>query len=147
MGEDEESTMVLLRERSSGNLYPVPVGAFEASAIIIEMEGIVPPRPLTHDVLSAFFRRHRFVFERFELYGADSEGFLGRIHYRRGFRKYSMEVRPSDGIALAIRLGAPIVASREALDAKPPANVPAIPFPARAEDVLFLGDRSAEAGL
>lgn len=112
-----DSPTVLLRDSSGDRCIAVPVGAFEASAIIIEIEGLKPPRPLTHDLLAELFIRHGFKFRSFEIYGRSDEGFLGRIRYRKGVRHYSMEVRPSDGIAIALRLEAPIEADAEMFDA------------------------------
>lgn len=136
--EDEgESPTVLLRDSSGEYLMPVPVGAFEASAIIIEIEGIKPPRALTHDLIAELALRHRFRMIEFLLYGRTDEGFLGRIAYRKGLRSWTMEVRPSDGIALALRLGAPIRADRDLFDA---AAVPACaeaPFRADSGSVLY----------
>jgi len=105
--EGADAPFVLL-QNESGYVLSVPVGAFEASAIIIEAEGISPPRPLTHDILAQLFLRHGFRLQCFELYAKDAEGYLGKLHYRKGFIRHSMEVRPSDGIALALRLGASI---------------------------------------
>ena len=113
-GEAEVPT-VLLRDPDGTAMLAVPVGAFEASAIIIQVEGLQPPRPLTHDVLAELFVRHGFFLDRFELYGKGEEGLLGRLRYRKGLRRFTMEVRPSDGIALALRLDAPISARRDLL--------------------------------
>jgi bifunctional DNase/RNase len=107
---DGDSPTVLLRNPSGDRYITVPVGAFEASAIIIEIEGIKPPRPLTHDLFAELFSRHGCRFTAFEIYSQSDEEFLGRIRYRKGLRGYTMEVRPSDGIALALRLNAPIEA-------------------------------------
>ena len=120
-GEAEIPT-VLLRDPEGTSVLAVPVGAFEASAIIIQVEGIQPPRPLTHDVLAELFLRHGFVLDRFELYGKGEEGLLGRLRYRRGFRRFSMEVRPSDGIALALRLDAPISANKDLVASETASN-------------------------
>lgn len=99
---------VVLKNAEGFITLSVPVGPFEASAIILEIEGIQPPRPMTHDLLAELFIRHRLTLDRFELYDITEEGFLGRLYYHRRWKKYTMEVRPSDGIALALRLEAPI---------------------------------------
>ena len=93
------------------------VGPFEASAIIVELEGIQPPRPLTHDLLSELFVRHHFSLKRIEIYGRLDDRNLARIHYSKGMRKYSMETRPSDAIALAVRLDAPILVDEACIPA------------------------------
>ncbi len=116
LADDGDTPLVLLRDSADGRYLSVPVGAFEASAIIIEIEGIKPPRPLTHDLFAELFSRHGFKFIAFGIYARGDEGFLGKILYRKGFRSYSMEVRPSDGIALALRLGAPIRVEADIFD-------------------------------
>ena len=86
----------------------IQVGPSEASSIIVELEGVQPPRPLTHDLLGELFIRHGFRLEQVQIYDNIADRNLARIHYSKGFRKYSMETRPSDAIAMAIRLTAPI---------------------------------------
>jgi len=139
-GGDGLPVVILLdRDRDAG--LALPVGPFEASAIIIELEGISPPRPLTHDLLAELFREGGLSLERAELYGElgsggwrglpDSLGLafpeggfraagapLARLVYRRGLRRREREVRPSDAIALALRLGAPICAERGLLGSR-----------------------------
>jgi bifunctional DNase/RNase len=135
---EAEVPIVLLRNSAGIPALSVPVGAFEASAIILEIEGIHPPRPLTHDLLAEMFKRHKFRLDGFELYARDAESFLGRLWYHRGLRRYSMEVRPSDGIALALRLEAPITAADDLAE---PAADPARELTAEfllAKDVLYL---------
>lgn len=111
----EGMPVVLLVDERDGIGVPVAVGPFEASAIIIELEGIAPPRPLTHDLLADLFRETGINLERAELYGERETGPLARLVYRRGLARRSREVRPSDAIALAIRLKAPILADRALL--------------------------------
>lgn len=117
---DESPLIVLQDERKSASLR-IPVGPYEASSIILELEGIAPFRPLAHDLLASLFRDHGFLLQFARICDAlpDDEGgerFLARIRYRKGLRSWEKDVRPSDAIALALRLKAPILASREFLD-------------------------------
>jgi bifunctional DNase/RNase len=105
----------MLKETGSDRVLPVVVGPFEASAIIIEMEGMHPPRPLTHDLLAEFFTLHGFTMTGLYICGVLEDSFAAGIRYRKGFRRYEQEIRPSDGIALALRLRAPIYATEEVL--------------------------------
>ena len=108
---DEHSQMpVVILSCVEHNLaFPLSIGPFEASAIIIEMEGVHPPRPLTHDLFSEIFHRHRFQLLSVEIYGRLDDEYLARIRYKARITVHTMEVRPSDGIALALRLHAPIL--------------------------------------
>jgi uncharacterized protein len=105
--EDDEP-IVILEDRVTDRRLLVPVGPFEASAIILELEGIFPPRPLTHDLLAAFFEEGGFSLDAAELFGDAVAGARARLSYRKGLRKFEKEVRPSDAIALALRLGSPL---------------------------------------
>jgi bifunctional DNase/RNase len=107
--------VVLLIDDVEGLGVPVSVGPFEASAIILELEGISPPRPLTHDLLAEIFREAGLSLERAELFGEASSDAQARLVYRRGLSRRTRLVRPSDAIALAIRLKAPIQAERSLL--------------------------------
>ena len=105
--------LVLLHNAEKNVLLPIHVGPFEASSIIVEMEGVQPPRPLTHDLLASLFVRHRMKLTAVEIYGYLEDKQLSRIKYQTRFGSHEMEVRPSDGIALAIRLNAPIYVTDE----------------------------------
>ncbi len=108
--------IVMLAEEAGQRLLPVWIGPSEASAIIVELEKIRPPEPLAHDLLAVLFQRHGLHMERLELYPRPEECSYGaRIVYRQGLRRCSLETRPSDGLALAVRLGAPILGAEELL--------------------------------
>lgn len=100
--------LLLLKNSLEESLIPLPVGPSEASAIIVELENVHPPRPLTHDLLVQFFIRHKFRLRKVEVYSRLDDKFLARLIYTKGLSRFSMEVRPSDGIALALRLDAGI---------------------------------------
>lgn len=120
-GFGDEAPLVVLQNEPRSSSLRIPVGPYEASSIILEVEGIAPYRPLAHDLLATFFRDHGFYLESARIYDAipdenGGERFLSRIRYRKGLRRWEKEVRPSDAIALALRLGAPILAPKEFLD-------------------------------
>ena len=115
---DEESQMpvVILQNPERNRILPLYIGPFEASAIIIEIEGVRPPRPLTHDLFSELFQRHRFQLLSVEIYGKLNDEYLARMRYKTRVSVHTMEVRPSDGIALSLRLNAPILVDEQILD-------------------------------
>ncbi len=117
---DEESQLpaVILEDKGRNYIFPLFIGPFEASAIIIEIEGVHPPRPLTHDLFSEMFRRHRFQLISMEIYGRLEDKYLARITYKTRLSTHTMEVRPSDGIALALRLGGRILVNKTLIDQK-----------------------------
>ena len=115
---DEESQMpiIILQSEETNRIIPLWIGPFEASAIIIEIEEVKPPRPLTHDLLSEFFLKHHYKLKYVYIYDFIDDSHIAKIVYKKGFKSYSLEIRPSDGIALALRLKAPIYASPKVAD-------------------------------
>lgn len=118
LDEPDGSPIVVLEDRSHSRQIELPAGAFEASAIIMELEGIVPPRPLTHDLLADLFQEGGFFLDEVVLAPAgNTGGARARLDYHKGLRRLSKEVRPADAIALALRLDAPIAAEPRLLGA------------------------------
>jgi bifunctional DNase/RNase len=137
--------IVMLGEEAGQRLLPVWIGPSEASAIIVELEKIRPPQPLAHDLLAVLFQRHGLHMERLEIYPRPEDCAYGaRIVYRQGLRRCCLETRPSDGLALAVRLGAPILGAEELLS---PSQVSALlhGLAGSPRGVLFL--RAPGAGL
>lgn len=106
--------IILENSDEKQNLH-LSIGPFEASAIITQMENIHLPRPLTHDLFSDLLTKHKFKLTKLYIYKVVQDKYYSRIYYKRGFRSYSMEVRPSDGIALIIRHGGIIETNGEVL--------------------------------
>lgn len=115
--EQKKIPVILLANKQLGSVLALPLGPSEASAIIVELEGARPPRPLTHDLFADFLDKHHFTLERVEIYGKMKETYFSRIVYSKGLKRFSLECRPSDGIALCLRRGAAITADRELLQA------------------------------
>jgi len=112
MPSEEASPVVVLEDNGGGELA-VSVGAFEAGAIVMELEGLSTPRPLTHSLLAQLLREQGIALRRVELYGlygADQDGFMARIIYGRGLRSWTRDVRPSDALAMAAVTKAPVYA-------------------------------------
>ena len=114
--DSEKMPIAVLCDDESRRVLPLWIGPSEANSIIVRLEEIQTPGPLTHDLLASTFVRHGLRMDRLEIYRhEESCGCAARICYHRRFRRYAMEVRPSDGLALAVRLQAPVVASEELL--------------------------------
>lgn len=115
--EHKKIPVILLSNKDLGSVLALPLGPSEASSIIVELEGARPPRPLTHDLFAEFLDKHRFTLERLEIYGKTEETYFSRLIYSKGLKRYSLECRPSDGIALCLRGGAAISAEKALLRA------------------------------
>lgn len=94
---------------------PVVIGASEAQAIALKMEGIVPPRPLTHDLFTGL--GHAFGIELVEvfIYRFEDGVFYSEMTFTDGERTVSLDSRTSDAVAVAMRTGAPIYTTTEIL--------------------------------
>lgn len=113
-----DAPLVLLREDINETVLSIPVGAFEAGAIIMAAEGLLPAQPQTHDFIAQFIKRNNFRMYHLELRGNPVSGYFGTLVYKRSFLKHRMEISPSDGIALAMRLGIPIMADQNMIGVK-----------------------------
>jgi len=113
LDNENQLPIVILQSQNTNSIIPLIIGPFEASAIIIEIEEVKPPRPLTHDLLSEFFIKHNYKLSYMYLYDFINDNYIAKLVYKKGFKTYSLEIRPSDGIALALRLNAPIYASEK----------------------------------
>jgi bifunctional DNase/RNase len=115
--------VVLLEEVGGGRTLFIFIGNPEADAIVKAMRGAVPPRPMTHDLFRDVLTEFGAVIERVVVteLRMDPEGngtFYAELHLKLGDRRHVVSARPSDAIALATRLGAPIFVDEAVLDAE-----------------------------
>jgi len=108
--------VVILRDASDGVFLPIWVGIFEANAIALEMEKITTPRPMTHDLLKNLIEELQARVERVVINELKYTPFFARIHLTRGDQSWSVDSRPSDAIALALRVRADIFVEEEVLE-------------------------------
>jgi bifunctional DNase/RNase len=143
--DQDKMPVAVLVDESGHRLLPVRTGPSEASAIIVELQAISPPQPLAHDLLAGLFQRHGLHMERLEISDtADLAGYTANIVYRRGLRRYRLQSRASDGLALAVRLGAPILASEQTLARSGMSTLQPL-LSDTESSVLFLSTESARA--
>ncbi|MFN2386671.1 MAG: bifunctional nuclease family protein [Thermoanaerobaculia bacterium] len=108
--------VVILRDAADGVFLPIWVGIFEANAIALEMEKISTPRPMTHDLLKNLLAELDATVDRIVINELKDNTFFARIHLIRGDRRWSVDSRPSDAIALALRARAEIFVEEEVLE-------------------------------
>ena len=103
--------IVLLREMSdAARLLPIFIGAPEATAIAIALDGVTTPRPMTHDLLRNVLDELSADLERVVVTELRDKTFYAELHLRRDGGRFVLSSRPSDAIALAARTGTPIFA-------------------------------------
>lgn len=109
--------MVLLREREGpGRTVPIYIGAPEATAIALALDGVDTPRPMTHDLLRDILEDLAVDVERVVVTDLRDKTFFAEIHLRRDGEAHIVSSRPSDAIALAARTGTPIFAETAVVD-------------------------------
>jgi bifunctional DNase/RNase len=106
--------IVLLRDRESGRYLPIWVGAVEATAIAYAQQGIVPPRPLTHDLLRDILAALGVTLSEVRITSLQDGVFYALLVFSNGVE---VSARPSDAIALALRVEAPIRGADEVMEA------------------------------
>ncbi len=110
--------IVLLRERDGVRYLPIWIGAAEATAIAYAQQGVVPPRPLTHDLLRNVIEELGHTLTRVRIVALKDGVFHAVLDVDGGAQAGGTEIesRSSDAIALALRAGAEIVAEDELLE-------------------------------
>jgi uncharacterized protein len=109
--------MVLLREADGRHrLLPIYIGSPEASAIHYALEGVVPPRPLTHDLFLVALAELGASVTRVVVTEIRDRTYFAELHLATAEGDRVLSSRPSDAIALAVRCGAPLYASEQLLD-------------------------------
>lgn len=99
-----------------GRLLPIWIGHPEATAILLAIEGVETPRPMTHDLMLSLLGTLETLVDRVEITRVDEGTFYAAIVLRGEEFSRVVDARPSDSIALAIRAGAPIYVADEVLD-------------------------------
>jgi bifunctional DNase/RNase len=108
--------IVLLRERAGERYLPIWIGAAEAAAIALSLQGVVTPRPMTHDLLKSILDDLSVSVQRIVVTELREATFYATIELERGTERFEISSRPSDAIALAVRTSTPIFASAEVLE-------------------------------
>ncbi|TDC49617.1 bifunctional nuclease family protein [Jiangella ureilytica] len=105
--------IVLLREVGGDRFLPIWIGAVEATAIAFAQQGVVPPRPMTHDLFRDVLDAVGVTLEQVRITEVRDNTYYAELVFSGGLEVSS---RPSDSIALALRTGSPIYASEPLLD-------------------------------
>ncbi|MBQ7941374.1 MAG: bifunctional nuclease family protein [Muribaculaceae bacterium] len=107
---------LVLSEEGGKYRIPVVVGVAEAQSIAIKLENIIPPRPLSHDLIVGLSHAYGINLDEVFLYKFENGVFLSELHFSSDDRSVKIDSRTSDAIALALRTGAPIYTTREIME-------------------------------
>jgi len=108
--------VVVLKEVDSERYLPIWIGAFEADAIAIELQGIEVSRPLTHDLLKSLIHALGARVSHVLVNDLRNDTFYARIVMDVNGRQVEVDSRPSDAIALAVRVRAPIFVAESVME-------------------------------
>lgn len=108
---------ILLKEMNGSRRLPIIIGAFEAQAIALEIEGIKPPRPLTHDLLKNVIDNLGASIIEVIIDELKENTFYAKIIIEVSALTNEIDSRPSDAIALAVRAQSPIYVSEAVMEA------------------------------
>jgi bifunctional DNase/RNase len=108
--------IIILRDPDGDKVLPIWVGVFEANAIALQIENIQTPRPMTHDLLRNVIQDLQATVEKVVVYDLKENTFYAMIHLQTPAGAVTIDARPSDAIALALRTRAPIMVEEKVID-------------------------------
>ena len=124
--------IVVLKDQASGTVLPIWVGAYEANAIALEIEKVTTPRPMTHDLLKNLLVGLEATVRKVVVTELRDDTFFAVIWLGRDGQTISLDSRPSDALALALRMDCPIFVEEEVLKTS---KVVSVSEPATADEM------------
>ena len=109
------SYVVVLQERGGPRLLPIWIGQPEAESIVMHMHNVKRSRPLTHDLVRSLIVGMGAQLRRVQITRVEKSTYYAELHVQRGTEVVQIDARPSDSIAVALRLSAPIFAAESLL--------------------------------
>ncbi len=109
------SYIVILRDENNTEILPIWVGKAEANAISLAIEGVLPARPLTHDLIKNILDSLNAAMISCVITDLKDNTYYAKLHLMFNDSEYTIDARPSDAIALCLRTEAPIFTSEEIL--------------------------------
>ncbi|MEW6308708.1 MAG: bifunctional nuclease family protein [Bacillota bacterium] len=113
---DNNQAVILLRDEVGGRSLPLWIGMPEASAIALSLQGVNPPRPMTHDLLKSLLDLLNVKVTMVLIDDLKEQTFYAQVTLESSAGTHELDSRPSDAIALALRASAPIYAMDRVLE-------------------------------
>ena len=110
------SPIVILKAVEGDQTLPIWIGLLEATAIASELEGIKFSRPMTHDLFRNMMEMVEIKVLKIEVCDLKNNTYYAQIHFSQGEREMTIDARPSDALALSLRVNAPIFVSDKVID-------------------------------
>lgn len=108
--------IVILKDTTNDKTLPIWIGFMEASSIAMELEKTPRLRPITHDLVKNLLEKLKFIVTKIEVTDLRDDTFYARIYLKRESEEYSLDSRPSDAIAIALRTDSPIYVSEAVIE-------------------------------
>lgn len=115
MDPSTQSYVVVLQEKGGDRLLPIWIGQVEAESIVRHMHNVKKERPITHDLCKSMILAMGATLRRVEITHVENNTYIAEIHLERNGGVVRVDSRPSDAIAIAVRLDAPIFAAESLL--------------------------------
>ncbi len=112
-----EMPIVVLMDSEGKKLLPIWVGFFEANAIALKIEDVQTPRPMTHDLIKNMLEELGMSLKRIEINKLEDSTYFANIFLDMKGKEYKVDSRPSDAIALALRMACPIMVDDQVIEA------------------------------
>ena len=106
---------LILLEENGERRIPIIIGGFEAQAIVIKLENLDPPRPLTHDLFKKFADEFNISISEVMIYKLEEGVFFSKLVCSNNEKTYSIDSRTSDAVAIALRFDCPIYITEDIL--------------------------------
>jgi len=107
---------LVLSEENGDRRLPIIIGGFEAQAIVIKLENLNPPRPLTHDLFRNFSKLMKADLQEVFIHKLEEGVFYSQLVIKKDGKEIIMDSRTSDAVALALRFNCPIYIAEEIMD-------------------------------
>ena len=111
-----QQRILILRERDTERYLPIWIGVYEAESITIALQEVKVARPLTHDLIKNIFKEFNASVLRVEVVSLVDDTFYGNIVAEFNNREVYIDSRPSDALAIAVRLHVPILVHKDVMD-------------------------------
>ncbi len=114
--EKHQDQIIVLKEKDGDRQFPIVIGFLEASSIKMKLSGIEPPRPMTHDLLVSIIEGFGATLSRLVIDKMVNNTFHSKLEFKfKNGKKKTIDSRPSDGVALAVRTNAPIFVEEDVI--------------------------------
>lgn len=114
--QNTQQPTVLLQGKRDKRSVALAIGLAEATGIAVPLQGVTPPRPLTHDLFLTLFSRLKVTLTRVVISDLRDDIFYAIVYLNAGGSEFQLDARPSDAIALAIRAKVPVLVEERVFD-------------------------------